>query len=146
MILAIAERRDPYQSFNFLIEVQGLIVGGFSEVSGIQAETEVEEIKEGGVNDHVHKLPKATKYPNVAFKRGITDSDTLWRWHQDVIAGKFERRTVFVVLRDASGDEKWRWSFIDAYPVKWIGPDLKADSSAVAIESLELAHDGFKKV
>jgi phage tail-like protein len=146
MILAIAERRDPYQSFNFLIEVQGLIAGGFSEVSGIQAETEVEEIKEGGVNDHVHKLPKATKYPNVAFKRGITDSDTLWRWHQDVIAGKFERRTVFVVLRDASGDEKWRWSFIDAYPVKWIGPDLKADSSAVAIESLELAHDGFKKV
>lgn len=144
--MAIAERRDPYQSFNFLIEVQGLIAGGFSEVSGIQAETEVEEIKEGGVNDHVHKLPKATKYPNVAFKRGITDSDTLWRWHQDVIAGKFERRTVFVVLRDASGDEKWRWSFIDAYPVKWIGPDLKADSSAVAIESLELAHDGFKKV
>jgi phage tail-like protein len=146
MILAIAERRDPYQSFNFLIEVQGLIAGGFSEVSGIQAETEVEEIKEGGVNDHVHKLPKATKYTNVAFKRGITDSDTLWRWHQDVIAGRFERRTVFVVLRDASGDEKWRWSFIDAYPVKWIGPDLKADSSAVAIESLELAHDGFKKV
>jgi phage tail-like protein len=146
MILAIAERRDPYQSFNFLIEVQGLIAGGFSEVSGIQIETEVEDIKEGGVNDHVHKLPKATKYPNVAFKRGITDSDTLWRWHQDVIAGRFERRTVFVVLRDASGDEKWRWSFIDAYPVKWIGPDLKADSSAVAIESLELAHNGFKKI
>lgn len=144
--MATAKRRYPYQGFNFLIEIQGLIAGGFSEVSGIQAETEVEEIKEGGVNDHVHKLPKATKYPNVAFKRGITDSDILWRWHQDVIAGNFERRTVFVVLRDASGDEKWRWSFIEAYPVKWIGPDLKADSSAVAIESLELAHDGFKKV
>ncbi len=146
MILAIAERRDPYQSFNFLIEIQGLIVGGFSEVSGIQVETEVEEIKEGGVNDHVHKLPKSTKYPNVAFKRGITDSDTLWKWHQDVIAGRATRRTVFVVLRDSTGNEKWRWSFVDAYPVKWVGPDLKADSNAVAIESLELAHNGFKKV
>ncbi len=143
--MAIAERKDPYQSFSFLVEIQGLIVGGFSEVSGIQAEVEVEEIREGGVNDHVHRLPKSTKYPNVVFKRGITDSDALWSWHQDVINGKIARRTVFVVLRDASGNEKWRWSFIDAYPVKWVGPDLKADSNAVAIESLELAHNGFKK-
>ena len=145
MKLATAERRDPYQSFNFLVEIQGLIVGGFSEVSGIQAETEVDEIKEGGVNDHFHKLPRMTKYPNVAFKRGITDSDVLWKWHQDVINGRITRRTVFVVLRDAIGNEKWRWSFVDAYPVKWIGPDLKADSNAVAIESMELAHNGFKK-
>lgn len=143
--MAILERKDPYQSFNFLVEIQGLIVGGFSEVSGIQVETEYEEIKEGGVNDHIHKLPKATKYPNAVFKRGITDSDTLWKWHQDVIRGLVERRTVFVILRDGSGIEKWIWSFVDAYPVKWIGPDLKADSNAIAIESLELAHNGFKK-
>lgn len=143
--MAVAVRSDPYQSFNFLVEIQGLIVGGFSEVSGIQAETEVEEVREGGVNDYVHRLPKVTRYPNVVFKRGITDSDVLWNWHQDVINGNIVRLTVFVILRDALGSERWRWSFNEAYPIKWVGPDLKADSNAVAIESLELAHNGFKK-
>ena len=143
--MAVAERKDPYLSFRFLVELQSLIVGGFSEVSGLQAETEIEEIREGGVNDYVHKLPKITKYPNITLKRGITDCDTLWKWHQDVVNGKVERKTVFVVLMDGEGNEKWRWSFERAYPVKWQGPDLKADSSAVAVETLELAHNGIKK-
>ncbi len=144
--MAVADRIDPYQSFNFLVEISGLIVGGFSEVSGIQVETELEEFREGGLNDYVHKLPKVTKYSNVTFKRGITDSDVLWAWHQAVVNGLIIRMPIFVILLDSQGAEKWRWCFIDAYPVKWIGPDLKADSGSVAIESLELAHNGFKKV
>ena len=143
--MPVAERKDPYLSFRFLVEIQGLIVGGFSEVSGLQAETEVEEKREGGVNDYVHKLPTITKYPNITLKRGITDSDVLWNWHQDVVKGKFKRRTVYIILQDSEGNEKWRWEFDDAYPVKWTGPDLKADSSTVAVETLELAHKGIKK-
>ena len=139
------ERKDPYLSFRFLVEIQGLIVGGFSEVSGLQAETEVEEKREGGVNDYVHKLPTITKYPNITLKRGITDSDVLWNWHQDVVKGKFKRRTVYIILQDSEGNEEWRWEFDDAYPVKWTGPDLKADSSTVAVEGIELAHKGIKK-
>lgn len=122
------------------------MVAGFAEVSGIQAETEVEEVKEGGVNDHFHRLPKITKYPNVVFKRGMTDSDLLWSWYLKTVSGKVERTTVNVALRDQMEDEKWTWSFINAYPVKWVGPDLKADSNTVAIETLELAHDGFSKI
>jgi phage tail-like protein len=137
--------KDPYLSFRFLVEIQGLIVGGFSEVSGLQAETEIEEIREGGVNDYVHKLPKITKYPNITLKRGLTDSDVLWNWHQDVVNGKFKQRTVRVILMDSEGNEKWQWEFYGAYPVKWLGPDLKADSSTVAVETLELAHNGIKK-
>lgn len=143
--MPVAKRVDPYLGFSFLVEIQGLIVGGFSEVSGLQAETEFEEIREGSVNDHLHKLPKITKYPNLALKRGVTDSETLWMWHQDVSRGKVERRSVFIVLLDEEGMEKWRWAFIDAYPVKWTGPDLKADGNAVALESLELAHNGIRK-
>ncbi len=143
--MPIAERNDPYQSFRFLVEIHGLIVGGFSEVSGLQAETETEEIREGGVNDHVHKLPKITKYPNITLKRGITDSDILWRWHRDTINGKIERRTGYVILLDSEGSEKWRWTFEDAYPVKWTGPDFRADNNAVSIEALELAHNGIGK-
>jgi len=143
--MAVAERKDPYLGFRFLVEIQGLIVGGFSEVSGLQAETEVEEIREGGINDHVHKLPKITKYPNITLKRGITDSDVLWKWHQEVISGLFMRMSGFIILLDSKGEEKWRWHFVDAYPVKWTGPDLKADSSTVAVETLELAHNGIMK-
>jgi phage tail-like protein len=135
----------PYLSLRFLVEIQGLIVGGFSEVSGLQAETDVETIEEGGVNDYVHKFPKKTKYPNIVLKKGITDSDALWNWHQDVVNGKKSRKSGFIILLDTEGNEKWRWHFVDAYPVKWSGPDLKADSNTIAVESLELAHNGIKK-
>lgn len=139
-----AERRtDPYTSFRFLVEIDDLIVGGFSEVSGLRAETETEEVREGGVNDHVHKLPKITKYPNLTLKRGITDSDTLWNWHQDVVNGIIERRTVYIIVMDSEGNEKWYWYFIEAYPVKWTGPDLKADGNTVVVETLELVHNGI---
>ena len=141
--MPVAERNDPYVSFRFLVEIQGLIVGGFSEVSGLQAETETEDIQEGGVNDYVHKLPKVTKYPNITLKRGITDSDVLWRWYRDVVNGKIERRTGYVILLDSEGNEKWRWTFEDAYPVKWTGPDFKADNDAASIEALELVHNGI---
>jgi phage tail-like protein len=143
--MPIAERKDPYLSFRFLVEIQGLIVGGFSEVSGLQAETETEEIREGGVNDYVHKLPKITKYPNITLKRGITDSDALWNWHQDVVNGIIKRKSGFIILLDCEGNEKWRWSFERAYPVQWRGPELRADSNTVAVESIELAHNGIKK-
>jgi len=135
----------PYLSFRFLVEIQGLIVGGFSEVSGLNAETEVEIIEEGGVNDHVHRLPKKTKHPNLVLKRGITDSDALWKWHQDVANGKISRKSGYIILVDSEGNEKWRWNFIEAYPVKWSGPELKAGSNSVAVESLELVHNGIKK-
>ncbi|MCK4731650.1 MAG: phage tail protein [Methanophagales archaeon] len=143
--MPVAERKDPYLSFRFLVEIQGLIVGGFSEVSGLQAETETEDIQEGGVNDYVHKLPKITKYPNITLKRGITDSDALWKWHQDVVNGIIKRKNGFIILLDGEGNEKWRWSFERAYPVKWTGPELRADGNTVAVESIELAHNGIKK-
>lgn len=138
-------RKDPYLSFRFLVEIQNLVVAGFSEASGLSAETEFDEYREGGVNEFVHKLPKNTKYSNLTLKRGLTDSDALWKWHHDVIMGKVERRTVNLVLLDSEGNETWRWSFENAYPVKWVGPELKSDGSAIALETLEIAHDGFSR-
>jgi phage tail-like protein len=143
--MSISGRNEPYLGFNFLVEIQGIIVGGFSEVSGLQAEIEVQEIKEGGVNDHVHKVPKSANYSNIILKRGITDSDELWKWHQDVINGIICRKSVFIIILDSIGNEKWRWNCIDAYPVKWMGPALRSDRGAVAFEEVELAHHGFKK-
>src|SRR3954463_7468117 len=86
-------RRDPYTTFNFLVEIEGLVVGGFSEVSGLQVETAVEDYQEGGQNDYVHKLAGPTRYPsNLILKRGLTDVGTLWSWHQEVATGTVTRR------------------------------------------------------
>jgi phage tail-like protein len=138
-------RIDPYISFKFQVEIQGLIVAGFSEVSGLQVQTQTETIREGGVNDHVHKLPKGTEQSNVTLKRGVTDSDVLWKWHQDVVGGNVNRKSGRIILMDFEGNEKWHWTFEDAYPVKWVGPDFRSDNRTIAVETLEFVHNGLKK-
>lgn len=143
--MAVGERTDPYLSFRFLVEIDDLIVGGFSEVSGLEVEVDTEDYQEGGVNDYVHKLLKGTKYPNLILKRGVTDSDVLWKWHQDVVNGKIERKSGRIILLDSEGNEKWIWTFEDIHPIKWTGPDFKADNNAVSIETLELVHKGIRK-
>lgn len=143
--MILAGRDDPYISFKFQVEIQGLIVGGFSEVSGLQVETKTQDFREGGLNDRLHKLPKGTEQSNLTLKRGITDSDILWKWYQDVVDGKVKRKSGRIILMDFEGNEKWHWTFEDAYPVKWVGPDFKANSNAAAVETLELVHKGIKK-
>ncbi len=142
---------DPYRSFRFRLEINSIIVAQVSEVSGLQVTTETEPYEEGGVNHFVHQFPKRTKYQNITLKRGITDLDKMWNWYKEVLSGKFKRKSVAVILLDLtqkiprSGDFKdaWRWDFKDAYPVKWTGPELKADSDTVAFETIELAHHGI---
>ena len=144
--MAVGNRSDPYLDFNFLVEVDGLVAGGFSEVSGLTVEVEVESYREGGLNDFVHKLAGAVKYPsNLIFKHGITDSDALWEWYEDVQQGTIERKSASVVLLDSTGEERRRWNFAGAYPVRWVGPQLRAGSAEVAVESLELAHQGMTR-
>jgi phage tail-like protein len=140
-----AERKDPYLGCRFLVEIDNLLVGGFSEVSGLVVEVETEDYQEGGVNNYVHKLPKGIKYPNLVLKRGVTDSDDLWKWHQNVVNGKIEKKSGNIILQDSEGNVKWTWSVEDVHPIKWTGPDFKADNSAIAIESLELVHKGIRK-
>jgi phage tail-like protein len=143
--MAPAMRLDPYAAFNFLVEIDSLVVAGFTEVTGLQADTEIEERREGGVNDHVHKLIKVTKYPNLVLKRGITDSDVLWSWYRSVVAGVIVRRNGAVIMQDVARNRAWRWNFQQAYPVKWTGPELRSQNSTVAVETLELVHMGLFK-
>ena len=142
--MATGDRKDPFLGFNFAVEVRGLVVGGFSEVTGLQAESEVQEYREGGVNEYIHKRAGPIKYPsNLTLKRGITDAAALWPWYRDVMNGKIERKNVSIILMDSAGEEKRRWNFQRAYPVKWVGPDLRGATAEVAAETVELAHDGL---
>ncbi len=144
--MATGKKPYPYTSFRFSIEIGGIIVAQVSDVSGLQIETETEPYEEGGVNDFVYQLPKRTKYQHIILKRGITDLDDLWQWYQDVVSGKFQRKSGAIILKDAAGNDKWRWDFEQAFPVKWTGPDFKSDQGTVAFETVELAHHGIKKV
>ena len=143
----MAQRTDPYSSFNFLVELDGVEIGGFSEVLGIKYETETEEFREGGINDFTHKLPKITKYGNLTLKRGMTDTADLYDWYRHVIAGIIEQKKISVIQLDhPRQNEIKRWDFLNAYPVKWVGSDLKADGSSLSIETIEFAHQGIELV
>src|SRR5688500_3829691 len=123
--MVVAERNDPYLSFRFAVEIDQQIVAGFSEVSGLDFETEVERFREGGVHLHERQILGPTKFPSrLVLKKGMTDADVLWTWHQDVTRGEIRRKDVSILLLDSTGEEKWRWSFRAAAPVKWTGPQL----------------------
>ncbi|GAA4609848.1 phage tail-like protein [Actinoplanes octamycinicus] len=140
------ERVDPYLGYGFRVEVGGLVVGGFTEVTGLQVETVVETYREGGVNEYEHKLPGPARYPaNLVLRNGISDVEALWQWHQDVLGGVFERRDGTVYLLDGAGEDVMWWHFLQALPVRWTGPELRAASGTVAVEAVELVHQGLRK-
>ncbi|KOU08795.1 phage tail protein [Streptomyces sp. NRRL F-5755] len=138
-------RPDPYPAFDFLVEIEGLVVGGFSEVTGLQVETVVEPYREGGVNEYEHRLAGPTRYPsNLVLRHGITDVDSLWAWHQDVCTGVVERRNGTVHLLDSARQPVMWWDFREACPVRWTGPELRAETNTVAVETVELVHRGIR--
>lgn len=138
-------RLDPFPAFNFLVEVEGILTGAFSECSGLSVETEFLEYPEGGNNGFTHRFAGRTKYPPLVLKHGITPIDGLWSWHQDVVSGSFTRHNGTIYLLEKSHLPVMWWDFTDAFPLKWTGPQLVAQSSAIAFESIELSHNGLSK-
>ena len=142
---ALGIRNDPYQVFNFMVEVEGILAGGFSECNGLGVETEFFDFREGGQNDFVHRLAGPTKYPPLILKHGLTQIDGLWNWHQDVTQGKVNRKNGTIYLLDKQRIPIMYWNFKEAYPVKWTGPDFRASDNGIAIESVELTHRGLSR-
>jgi len=134
---------DPGLAFRFKVELDGLLIADFAEVSGLEAETEVKVVREGGVNEYEHHFLTIRKYPPLVLKRGFTSTPELWNWYEATIKGKFQRKNGSIILLHANGQESYRWNFLQAYPLKWLGPQLRADASAVAIETLEIVHQGL---
>lgn len=138
-------RVDPYQVFNFFIEIEGILAGGFSECSGLQVETEVQEYAEGGQNEYVHRFRGRTKYPPLVLKHGLTVINGLWQWHKNVLEGNVKRKNGTIYLLNRSRIPVLWWDFKEAFPTKWTGPELRANSGDVAFESVELAHRGLSR-
>lgn len=134
---------NPYMPYNFLVELDGLVTGGFMEVSGLESELELESYQEGGQNDYVHQFPTRITYPNLVLSKGLTDVWTLWSWYDDVCQGKIRRRNGTIMLLDHQRLPVRWWNFKDAYPVKWTGPQFNSRAQDVAVEKIELVHRGI---
>jgi phage tail-like protein len=141
----VGVRLDPYQAVNFLVEIEGLLTGGFTECTGLEVETEYFDYREGGLNDYVHRFAGPTKYPPLILKHGITPIDGLWNWHQEVTQGIINRKNGTIYLLDKMHVPVIYWNFKEAYPVKYTGPDFRADAASVAFESVELTHRGLSR-
>jgi phage tail-like protein len=137
----------PHLSAHFRLSIVGLALASFSECAGLAAELGVEEYPEGGENRFTHRFPARHGSPNLVLSRGIAASSALWDWYAESLeTGRVAPRSGQVELLswiDGELAPARVWTFQRAYPVKITGPTLNALSSAIAIESLELAHHGL---
>jgi len=139
------DRQDPFHSYNFAVELDGITRMGFKDCSGLDSTTDATKYREGtDANLAQRQIPGLLTYSNVMLKRGITSDRALWDWRESIMKGTTVRRTISIVLRDSKGDEKIRWNIRDCWAVKWAGPTFDATSDAIAIEELELAHEGIE--
>jgi phage tail-like protein len=140
-----ASRRDPFKNYSFLVEIDGIASSAFKSVSGLVAEAEVIEYREGSDPlSSSRKLPGRVAYPNVRLSRGLTTSRDLWDWWRTVVDGSLERRNVSITLLDDTRTPVLRWLLRNAWIAKFEAPDLDASANEVAIETIELAHEGLE--
>ncbi len=144
--MPVGNRQDPYKAYNFLVEIDGITRAGFRECSGLDSGQDPIEYREGHEKPlTTRKLPGLVKYSNISLKWGITDDADLWDWRTKAVEGKVERKNGSIVLLDDTGEEKMRWNFRDGWPTKWTGASFNATGNEVAIETLEIAHEGVEK-
>jgi phage tail-like protein len=135
----------------FLVEVDGVEIGRFMEISGLEVHVGVEELDEGGQNGFVHKLPGRMTWPNLTLRRGITQQDTLLDWlrtssgEQFTANGnKLTRKTAAITLVGPAGQRLRAWEVEGAFPIRWSGPRFASESAETPVEELEITHHGFR--
>ncbi|MCW4464567.1 phage tail protein [Glutamicibacter sp. MNS18] len=140
----MSPRNDPYAQFNFLVLLDGVASAGFTEVSGLNTESDIVEYREGNYVGGVHKLPGLVKFGQLTLKRGYTLNQDLWLWRKTTLEGATERRNGAIVLLDEAREPTLRWEFFEAWVSKYEGPALNATTSEAAIESIELAFENLQ--
>ncbi len=133
---------DPFGSFNFLVESGGLLRAGFSECTGLTSETDPIEYREGSEDFTVRKLPGLKKFGNITLKRGVAVGQDFLDWRKSVTDGDIDRRDISILLLDEQRNEQVRYNLTSAWPCKWMGPEFKGNANEIAIETLEICHEG----
>ncbi|WP_293442132.1 phage tail protein [Persephonella sp.] len=143
------QRIDPLKNFRFILEIDGITQAGFREVTIPDSAQDIVEYREGNEKTATpRKLPGQVKYGNITLKWGVTNSLELYKWRELVESGKIKdaRRNIAIIILDDEGNPAARWEFRDAWPSKYDAPDLNATANEVAIETLEIVHEGMKRV
>lgn len=135
----------PIPKFHFSVEMGDTNIG-FQEVSGLEMETQFIEYRTGEDPTYLtQKIPGLKKHGNVTLKKGVYAGDSaFWDWFTDVQTNPDRREQVIIQLLDEEENPVVTWTVSNAFPVKVSGPDLKSDANEIAIESIELAHEGFE--
>jgi phage tail-like protein len=138
---------DPYGGHYFALEINGQQIAHFLECSGLKSTSAVFEIEEGGVNGLTHKRPGQSKWENIVLRYATSASFELLAWRDKFLNDQFsykgQENTGAIILYDNSHNEVRRFSFKNAWPVSWEGPSLNAGSSELAVETLEISHEGL---
>ena len=139
--------KDPYRNFRFRLEIEGITQAGFREVTVPDSTQDVVEYREGDDTPTPRKLSGLVKYGNVSLKWGMTESLEVYNWRKEVAerGAKENRKNIAVVLIDEAGEDAGRWEFERAWPTKYDAPDFNATGNEIAIESLEIAHEGMER-
>jgi phage tail-like protein len=143
-------RDDPYPAHNFEVLITGVsddgtaVRGSFSEVSGLEVELTPIEYRNGSETLTARKIVGLQKYSNIVLKRGITGHPDFWNWIVEAINGKVRRTEGAILLLDESRIEVQRWTFVRGWPTKYTGPGLNAANNEIAIDTLEIAHEGLR--
>jgi phage tail-like protein len=142
-------RDDPYAGYNFEIVINGIsddgaaVKGSFAEASGMETEVSPIEYRNGSEDITVRKIPGLKKYTNITLKRGVIGDLALWNWILDAMNGQVFRTEGAILLLDESRKEVMRWTFKRGWPCKYSGPSLNAKNNEIAMETLEICHEGL---
>jgi phage tail-like protein len=135
---------EPFAVHTFVLRIPDIdTVGFFMHCTGLELSFDVFEYREGGNNDFVHRLPGGLRYPNLILSRGLTKDDVLLQWF---MATKTQAERKEITLTLGTGGSQRTWTFADAFPVKWTGPQVDSHGTQIATETLEIAHGGLKVV
>ena len=143
------DRHGPYRNMRFLLEIDSVAKAGFSSCSIPENSTEAIEYREGNDPPTQRKLWSLNSYGTLSLESGVTDdSTTLFEWRKMVQQGKVDeaRSKIAVIVLDEEGNPGPRWEFTNAWPTNYTAPDLDASGSEVAIETLEIAHEGMERI
>ena len=147
--MAVA-RNDPYPGLNFVVVINGVfddgqsVQGSFAEVSGLDISVEPIEYRNGSEDITVRKMPGLKKFSNITLKRGVIGDLGFWRWIKSVLDGQVQRADGTITLLDESRKAVMIWRFRRGWPCKYTGPTLNATANEIAIETLEICHEGLE--
>jgi phage tail-like protein len=137
---------DIYRSYNFVIDIQGVTSGYFTEVSGLSISVESIPYREGGAAPAVRKLPGRVSYGDVTLKWGMSETTELWEWLMVTVQGNVSPKELSIILLAPDGQqENTRWNLHSAWPTAWRCAHLRGDAQGVALETLVLAHEGIER-